>query len=357
MKRRLKMLLFILLLFAGIAALYVGGNMLYGTLTNYEPAPTESVEIKNPVSATPTDSVFTFLLWNIGYSGLGDKEDFFFDGGKMVRPSKERVEENLKGITTTLASQADVDFILIQEVDVNSKRSHRVNELEALAKALPNHAYTYAQNYVVDYVPAPLNKPWDALGKVDAGLGSYSKFQPVEATRISLPGGFPWPKRVFWLDRCLLLHRYNLPNGKQLVVINTHNEAYDEGGSIKKKEMELLKGLLTEEYAKGNYIIVGGDWNQCPPDFDYQHFGKDADGSYVQLNIPSDFMPGWNWAFDSNTPTNRKLATAFEKGKTFVTLIDFFLVSPNVKVLEVNGINLDFKYSDHQPVKMKVELE
>lgn len=352
MKRILKFAAVIIL----IPALYVGGNMLYGTLTDYKPAPSEAVEIKKPSAIQPSDSVYTFFIWNIGYSALGDKEDFFFDGGKMVRPSKERVEENLKGITKTIAAYADADFILIQEVDVSSKRSHFTNQLETIASALPDHAYSYGKNYFVNYVPAPLNQPWNAYGKVDAGLGTYSKYQPVEATRYSLPGEFGWPKKVFWLDRCLLVFRYDLPNGRQLVVINQHLEAYDEGG-IKKQQMDFMKDLLLKEYEKGNYVVVGGDWNQCPPDFDYQHFGKDEDSSYVQLNVPSDYIPGWTWAFDPNTPSNRKLATPYGKGKTFVTLIDFYLVSPNVKVLETKGINLDFRNSDHQPVVMRVNLE
>lgn len=356
MNRLLKMAVSFILILIGIAALYVGGSMLYGTLTDYKPAPSEQVEIHNPVSRQPSDSVYTFLIWNIGYSALGDKEDFFFDGGKMVRPSQERVEENLSGITGTIAAHADADFILLQEVDVSSKRSHYINELEAIAKVLPHHAYSYARNYLVDYIPSPLDKPWDAYGKVDAGLATYSRYQPLEAVRYSLPGEFGWPKKVFWLDRCLLVFRCDVPNGKQLVVVNQHLEAYDEGG-IKKQQMDFMKGLLLKEFEQENYVIVGGDWNQCPPGFDYQHFGKDEDGSYKQLNVPADYIPGWTWAFDSTAPSNRKLAAPYEKGKTFVTLIDFYLVSPNVTVLEVKGVNLDFRNSDHQPVWMKVRLD
>ena len=46
-----------------------------------------------------------------------------------------------------------------------------------------------------------------------------------------------------------------------------------------------------------------------------------------------------------------------DSGKTFVTLIDFYLVSPNIRVEEVKGINIKFRYSDHQPVRLKVSLE
>ncbi|GIV34953.1 MAG: endonuclease [Chitinophagales bacterium] len=356
MKAFFRMFVSLLFIIAGVVVLYIGGTLLYGTLTDFSPPASEKVSLEKTSALHPEDSIFTFLNWNIGYAGLGDAEDFFFDGGRLVRPKKERVDANLKGIVSFLATQTDADFILLQEVDRNSKRSYYVDEVRAIAEEVPSYAYAYAVNYRVNYVPAPLNRPWDAMGKVEAGLVTLSRFQPDEALRITLPGEFAWPKKVFWLDRCLLVFRFNLNQGRQLVIINQHMEAYDEGGSIKKQQMDFLKNILLDEYSKGNYIIVGGDWNQCPPDFNYQHFLPDKDSSYVQLNIPSDFMPGWTWAFDSNVPTNRKVATPYKKGETFVTLIDFYLVSPNVEVLEVKGIHLDFKYSDHQPVKLKVAL-
>ena len=68
------------------------------------------------------------------------------------------------------------------------------------------------------------------------------------------------------LDRCFMVNRYPLENGKELLVINTHNEAFDPG-EIRKAQMAYLKEFLLSEYAKGNYIIAGGDWNMSPPDF------------------------------------------------------------------------------------------
>ena len=55
-------------------------------------------------------------------------------------------------------------------------------------------------------------------------------------------------------------------------------------------------------------------------------------------------------------PTNRKTASPYNKEETFITLIDFFLISPNVKMRQVKGIRQDFQFSDHQPVWMEVEL-
>ena len=80
-------------------------------------------------------------------------------------------------------------------------------------------------------------------------------------------------------------------------------------------------------------------------------------GDYTQQNVDSEMLPsGWQWIYDPTVPTNRKVSVPFKKGDTFVTLIDFFVVSPNVKVNKVKGINLGFQFSDHQPVWMEIEL-
>ncbi len=36
------------------------------------------------------------MIWNIGYCGLDASMDFFYDGGEQVRPSEEKVKENLE---------------------------------------------------------------------------------------------------------------------------------------------------------------------------------------------------------------------------------------------------------------------
>jgi len=85
------------------------------------------------------------------------------------------------------------------------------------------------------------------------------------------------------LDRCFLVNRYPLKNGKELLIVNTHNSAYDNG-TLKKQEMAFLKQWLLDENNKGNYIVVGGDWNQCPPRFkpDYNDNAFDAVDYFVK---------------------------------------------------------------------------
>jgi len=157
------------------------------------------------------------------------------------------------------------------------------------------------------------------------------------------------------LDRCFLSNRYPLENGRELIIINTHNEAFDKG-NIRKAQMEYLKDFILNEYNKGNYVITGGDWNQTPPDFKPAFTGNVVDTT--QMVIPSDFLPaGWKWLYDNSTPSERNVVNAYNPVATPTTIFDFFLLSPNIKALSVKGIMLDFENSDHNPVLIKVKLQ
>lgn len=344
----------IILILLLIPVLYVGGQLLFGTLTDYKP---KDVQLLNPVgeaSGVLDTSQVTLYIWNIGYAGLGMESDFFYDGGEMTRATREWTDKNLTGIKETIGSWDDADLVLLQEVDEVAKRSYKVNQFEEIREVVgQNFSAALAYNYVVKFVVKPWFKP---LGQVRAGLATYFRFKASEISRYQFPGNFEWPKRIYFLDRCFMVTR--IPYGEsELVVINTHNSAYDDG-TLKRDQMNYLKDFIVKEYESGNYVIVGGDWNQCPPQYNcYGEFSQEQVG-YEQFNIDRDFMPeGWLWAYDPSVRTNRKLSTPYQSGQTFTTIIDFYLVSPNVKVLKVEGQDQDFKYSDHQAVKLQVELE
>ena len=46
----------------------------------------------------------------------------------------------------------------------------------------------------------------------------------------------------------------------------------------------------------------------------------------------------------------------YVQGTTLTTLIDYYLLSPNIQPLYVATSDMDFEYSDHQPVVLKVTL-
>jgi endonuclease/exonuclease/phosphatase family metal-dependent hydrolase len=364
----LKRVIYSILGLIGIFLLYVIIAIAHGTATDFQPEQLIDLEIKGTANSdTVNKDTLTFAIWNVGYGGLGAESNFFYDSGKMltsgdkmVRGTEEMINKNIAGAAKVL-TENPVDFYLLQEVDAGSKRSYYNNQYEKYAETLKGYASTYATNYNVTRVPLPVAEPFNVMGRIKSGLATYSKFQPHSPQRHQLPGGYEWPNNIFHLDRCMAVHRYHVKNGKELIVVNSHNSAYDEGGILKKQEMDYLKALIVEEYEKGNYVIVGADWNQCPPDFKPNTFRPEiTPDSYYQINIAPDFLPeGWTWAYDGNTPTNRKLTESYrgQEKETFVTLIDFFLTSPNVEVLNTQGVDVDFEYSDHQPVQMKIALK
>lgn len=292
--------------------------------------------------------------WNIGYCGLGKNMDFFYEGGKMVRPERQYYERCRDGIIYQLTTLNKLDFILLQEVDHRSHRTYLDDQVERFNATFREYSSFFALNYKVPFVPVPPTSP---MGKVKSGILTLSRFQAVEATRYTFPSAYSWPKRLFMLDRCFVLTRYNVSNGRQLVVINTHNSAYADAADMRAKELKLLKDVMVSEYSKGNYVIAGGDWNQNPLSFNQDSI---QDGNAVRTispGIPADFLPaGFTWAFDPKYPTNREVNEPYTKGKTLTTIIDFFVLSPNITLLTANTLQTNFEFADHQPVGMIVEL-
>jgi endonuclease/exonuclease/phosphatase family metal-dependent hydrolase len=151
------------------------------------------------------------------------------------------------------------------------------------------------------------------------------------------------------------VNRYPLSNGKELLIINTHNEAFDKG-NIRKTQMAYLKQFVENEYKDGNFVITGGDWNQTPPGFKKSFESNVADTT--NMAIPEGFMPeGWKWMYDNSNPSERSVVTAYDRANTPTTIFDFFLVSPNIEALSIKCINLGFSNSDHNPVIMSVRLK
>ncbi len=352
MKKSFKVLLYIILT---IIILFVG-FLTYISITDYRPAKVINLMSgENNMTIEPLDKdTFNFITWNIGYAGLGAGMDFFYDGGTKVRPSKKMVEKYLKGIEHFVSSRDSINFWFIQEVDMHSHRSYDFNEVKAISKANKGSQSIFAFNYKCPFVPVPWYNP---LGAVKSGLMTLTDHPYDEATRYAYPLIAPWPKKLFLLDRAFILIRIPLANGKDLVIMNTHNSAYIYDSLLRVKELDVLKKKMLEEYAKGNYVIAGGDWNANPPNF--RPAGNFDRNRYVPAEVRMSnetFPSSWIWAYDPTAPSNRQNNKSFVRGENGTTTIDYFILSPNITLLRVKTIDLNFADSDHNPVYMKVAL-
>lgn len=344
----IKVLLGLLLL----VVLAAGGLLGYLSLTEYRPDDIEPLEV---VQAARKDNVrvgerLDVLSFNTGYCGLGREQDFFMDGGSMVRPrSEEDVRANLNGILSELVRQ-NVDIYLLQEVDFDSWRSYYTNQADTYRHGLSlNMACAY--NFKCEFVPYP----WPPLGKVESGLVTFTGLNVTEATRESLPVPFSWPVSMANLKRCLLIERVPVEGtDRELVIINLHLEAYDDGEG-KRAQNEQLMQILAAEYRNGNYVIAGGDFNQT---FEGAASYPLLDESFWQPGkvYVSDLPNGFSFVYDDATPTCRLLNKPYdgERKNAQFYVIDGFIVSDNLKVNLIETVDLNFQYSDHNPVLLQV---
>lgn len=325
----------------------------YLTIREYRPKPVEELAVSGGKEKIVQEEPFTVLTFNTGYAGLSKDEDFFMDGGSKVQPSsKELVQQNLEGIGGILKEQA-ADVYFLQEVDRDSKRSYHIDE-QAFYEELLGYQGMFACNFRCDFVPYPL----PPIGKVESGLVTMSEYEASSASRIALPESFTWPVKTCNLKRCMLETRIPVEGSeKELVLINFHLEAYDSGeGKIAQSRM--LAEKLKEEYDKGNYVIAGGDFNQTFEGMErYPIHEKEswAPGTVGEEDIPE----GFSFAVSDNVPTCRLLNAPYSGNyeDSQVYVLDGFIISDNVELIEVQNIDTQFEYTDHQPVRLEVKLK
>ena len=354
MKKLLKILGILLLAVLVLAA------GLFGvlTLTEYKPADVETVAVtagSAPGEALRAGDTLRVVTWNVGYSALGDNADFFMDGGKSVRTADlARVQANMGTMTGALQGM-NPDLIFLQEVDVASDRSHRVDESALFRAAFPGMNSAFAANYRALYVPYPV----PPIGHVDGGIQTLARPAIADAARIQLPCPFSWPLRLGNLKRCLLVTRIPVEGtGKELVAVNLHLEAYDDGeGKI--AQTAQLASFLQAEAEKGNYVLAGGDFNQI--------FSGADDGAYAVREglwtpgviAEEDFGNRFSLLMDTRVPTCRSLdqpLAGADKASFQFYMIDGFIVSDNLTVKTLETQNLGFTATDHNPVLLEVTL-
>ena len=353
MKKFLITLLVIVLVIAALA----GAGVIYLTVNEYKPEDIENVDIYGTTSknVSPGDTL-TVLTYNIGYGADDDKHDFFMDGGTTVTTeSADNITANMQGIIETITAQ-DADINFIQEVDIDSKRSYSIDEANLISAALPESSIGFATNFLCKYIPYPVT---DNVGKINSGILTSNKFNVETAERISLTNGFTWPVSTCQIKRCLLVERVPLvDSGKELVLINLHLDAYDDGEGKEAQYKELCE-FMQLEYAKGNYVIAGGDFNGVLPSVDKSKYPLVNTEYFEPATITtSNLSGGWKYCTDDSLPTSRLLNEPYDKTSenTQYYVIDGFICSPNTIVESTKTIDTEFKYSDHNPVVVTVTL-
>lgn len=336
----------------------LAGFVGFLSVTEFKPEDVEPLKVEGTaVKTLKIGDSLTVTSWNIGYGALGDNTDFFMDGGTMVKTADEkRLTANLDGIVKTVGTP---DVLFLQETDRDSARSGHIDEYAQVRDSLnADGKYTsaFANNFKTAFVPYPM----PPIGKVDSGVATYASFTQESAERVQLPIPFAWPVSMVNLKRCLLVSRVKIEGSeKELVLVNLHLEAYDDGEG-KLAQTKMLAELLDKEAEKGNYVIAGGDFNQIFSSADGTAFPL-YDGNWVCPEIDvTQFSGDWQFLMDEDTPSCRLLNKPYkdaDKSTFQYYMIDGFIVSGNLKVKDFGAVDLGFVCSDHNPLTMTVTLK
>lgn len=374
--KALKLTFKIIAALLAVCVIVVGGYVLYVVLQYSRIEDNLVLTVENADAGSAADGyTYKIVTYNIGFGAYSQDFSFFMDSGTMKdgtavsgtgskAKDKETVIKNTEGAVSTVKG-ADADFVFLQETDVKSTRARGVNQLDMFAEAFTQYSYVYASNFHSAYLFYPLTDPH---GKTEAGIVTLSRFKITESVRRSFPVDNGFPTRFFDLDRCFSVTRIDLSgdrSGKQLVLINVHLSAYDEGGTIRARQLEMLGTVLGEEREKGNYVVAGGDFNHDIASAAASAEGKDSLTYFPsEQEIPEwvyrltdeDLPEGFSLAAALNAPTCRSTDMPYTAGVNYTVVLDGFIVSDNVRVDSVENIDTDFVFSDHNPAAMSFTL-
>ncbi|MFI3319201.1 MAG: endonuclease/exonuclease/phosphatase family protein [Rikenellaceae bacterium] len=332
-----------------IATIFIAGAAIavsaWFLTTEWRPEPIEVT--RYPTSAQPSQinlsDTLEVVSWNIGYAGLGEGMDFFYDGGKQMRCSEAETRENLNKIIAQLNIFAkSADFILLQEVDENSHRSYSINMREAIAEALPEFTHAWAYNYRANYIPMPLGDP---MGRVNSGVMILSRHTISRSVRHQYPNHLTFPRRLFLLKRAMLSAEIRTADDRILWLNNTHNSAFDDGEGRRsevKRICEIIEGQPLS--------ITAGDWNSTPPHYSASEAALNNRFFHPIALNKEDLPNGLSFATDLSTPTMRYLDKPYRATSSTVCNIDFGVVSNHLRIINCTVVDLQFKNSDHNPI-------
>ena len=205
----------------------------------------------------PNKDTLTVVTWNIRF-GIGRANWFGDSCGELVVFDDEKIKNGLELLALKIA-EIDADILLLQEVDIDSKRSSYIDQVQWLLDHTSMNYGVYASMWEVQFVPS------DGLGRVNSGNAILSKWPLSEAERIqlSLRGDQDALTKAFYVRRNVLKAVVNYP-GNPFWAVGIHASAFSNDDTKQKQFLE-FKDVLDEINAKGELFVAGGDLNELPP--------------------------------------------------------------------------------------------
>jgi len=318
----------------------------------------------------PPDPEQALRVMNYNIKFGGGRIDFFFDCfGDRVLMSKSEVVANLERLADVI-NRYDPDLLVLQEVDVDSKRAAYVDQMQWLLDHTQLEYGVYASQWKADYVPS------DGLGAMDDGNGILSKYPLSGAERIALAlrseqSGI---ERYFYLKRNVLRAKLEVPGKQETYVVAVHADAYSKDGT-KRQHIARFEQELDDLAAAGKTVLGVGDLNTLPPGTEKQ-FGfpdsvcKDEEFVADDYRAEADWLDTLYAKYNAEIPLDsyradnaRYFSHTVDKNGFWNRKLDY--VFTNAEVVPGSGlVHQDAEHggidtmpvSDHAPVTVELIL-
>ena len=211
----------------------------------------------NSITVPPNKDTLTVVTWNIRF-GIGRAEWFGDSCGELVLFDKDEIQNGLELLAAKI-TEMDADILLLQEVDIDSKRSAYIDQVQWLLDNTAMNYGVYASMWEVQFVPS------DGLGRVNTGNAILSRWPLSEAERLqlSLRGDQDDLTKAFYVRRNVLRAKVNYPDSP-FWAVDIHASAFSNDDTKQKQYLE-FKAVLDELDDQGKNFIAGGDLNELPP--------------------------------------------------------------------------------------------
>lgn len=290
-----------------------------------------------PVAAPRGKKEFTVITYNIGYlSGLTNN--------KAVERDKKLFDDNLKTVVDAL-KPLNADIIGLQEIDLASKRSFKVNQVLELAEQLSFNQGAIAINWDKNYVPFPYFSFSTHFARVLSGQAVLSSYPIANNKRIVLDKveSKPFFYNALYLDRVAQVSEIKVEN-RSVIVINVHLEAFD--APTRRKQTEYVQKLLSEYVDKYPVLLIG-DFNSTVPPI------PENPQPTIDILLKTS---GIKSAFPPEALNNPQIAT-FPSDTPKYKLDYIFYTPKNIELIEWRIVDEVKQASDHLPVMMRFRFK
>jgi len=337
----------------GLASVAAGGFALSRFL-NYHPRAVQEEECRNEGDAANlrAGQSIKIVTYNTQFFA-GTGYHFFYDGGRDTLVDPADVQKTVAAIAAFL-KQENPDFVLLQEVDCEARRTGYLDQIDLLNNSLPadlrNHVATFY--WKSRFVPHP-----KVMGRAGTKLTIFSRYRLSRATRYQLPStpGNPVVKD-FDFKRAILEVEIPLTNGGIFCLLNTHLEAFPKGTDVMARQVDRVLTQLDSLDQKGVPWIIGGDFNLLPPGqwvrLDLQEKGCHREPSEISaLYERYEGVPALSSASGERMRDFMTFTKRIEGDRVPIRTLDYFFTSPKVKIKEYAVRQAGVKHlSDHLPL-------